>query len=449
ARSPAGIGVVPGGDGSGEAEKPPATAIGPANAGRPPEVQIDTAGAPISSSRPMPVTIVEGQKGGAWDQLLRSIETYLGLPRGILGGQGGPGGAGTGGGQPRSKVSPEQTNLINQTIDQYAASWHIDPAQFKMMVGAESGYDVMAAGDDNSSFGLGQFHFGNISSRFPHPGMGDAFLRDTGIDLRIEDNRRKYWREALWYAARRIHEKGYGDWSTMSGVDVSRTGPLLGTPTMPAYSTLEQEKVWGQPPTSGGGSGWNAAIGDIPPDLLARVKAENPDLSPRQCVQLAQAVMGVGNVHSWFRGAGEKDLPEEVALATFGFHGESDRYALGGSGTPGINRDHSLIRVKKYPDGSFDAISQDASHPPHLVHIPWTGKGGEGDASSYYGISHAARVSQALPPTGARLAMRQPRPVVHRNLAIASIRVETHAHDAHAIAADVRLAVEREMKSVA
>src|SRR5208282_2708017 len=180
--SPAGVGATPSEGGSGAAEKPPAASPGPpyASAGRPSEVQIDSGGAPISFGRPMPVTISGMPQGGAWDQVLRAIEVWLGLSPGALGGTGGPGGAGTGGGQPRSKVSPEQTNLINQTIDQYAASWHIDPEQFKRMVGAESGYDVMAAGDDSSSFGLGQFHFGGISSRFPNPGMGDAFLRDTG-----------------------------------------------------------------------------------------------------------------------------------------------------------------------------------------------------------------------------------------------------------------------------
>ena len=64
----------------------------------------------------------------------------------------------------------------------------------------------------------------------------------------------------------------------------------------------------------------------------------------------------------------------------------SDLYAYGGSGTPGIGRDHALKLVKKYPDGSFDAVSQDIGHAPHLIHMPYTGRGGEGDASSYFAI---------------------------------------------------------------
>lgn len=142
--------------------------------------------------------------------------------------------------------------------------------------------------------------------------------------------------------------------------------------------------------TLGRGAGWNASVGAIPPALLARVQAENPNLSPRQCVELVQSMMHVGNVHDWRRGPSEKDSPEGAALATFGVHGESQFYALGGSGTPGIGRDHAVKLVKKYPDGSFDAISQDSGHAPHLIHMPWTGQGGEGDASSYYGIFNSS-----------------------------------------------------------
>src|SRR5208337_1075148 len=414
-----------------------------------------TAGAPISSSRPMPVTIVEGQKGGAWDQLLRSIETYLGLPRGILGGQGGPGGeageAGGGGIRARSvggAPTGKEADLAKQGYD-YLISQGASPDVAIAILGNARGENQLGSLAIGGSGEMGQFQWKEDRRQ--------RILAATGIDVRtagFQDQLKAFLWEAknspndtnrIWdrlVAAKTddermlilVHE------FEQSGNQMSDRAIRMG------HAERYRRLIYGG---ASGGTSWNASVGDIPPDLLAKIKAENPDLSPHQCVQLAQAVMGVGNVHSWFRGAGEKDLPEEVALATFGYHGESDRYALGGSGTPGINRDHSLIRVKKYPDGSFDAISQDASHPPHLVHIPWTGKGGEGDASSYYGISHAARVSQALPPTGARLAMRQPRPVVHRNLAIASIRVETHAHDAHAIAADVRLAVEREMKSVA
>ena len=58
----------------------------------------------------------------------------------------------------------------------------------------------------------------------------------------------------------------------------------------------------------GGGRGWNASVGDIPADVLAKVQAANPNLTPRQCVELVQSTMGVGNVHDWRRGPSEKIL---------------------------------------------------------------------------------------------------------------------------------------------
>ena len=170
---------------------------------------------------------------------------------------------------------------------------------------------------------------------------------------------------------------GHGaDRPKYGGIIDSATGKLLPHPQF-KYSPKSGE---------GGGSGWNASAGDIPPDVLAKVQAANPNLTPRQCVELVQATMGVGNVHDWRRGPSETNSPEGAALATFGVHGDSDLYAYGGSGTPGIGRDHALKLVKKYPDGSFDAVSQDIGHAPHLIHMPYTGRGGEGDASSYFAI---------------------------------------------------------------
>jgi hypothetical protein len=174
----------------------------------------------------------------------------------------------------------------------------------------------------------------------------------------------------------RYHAGHGADRPKYGGVADPKTGKFLPKPEF-KYSPKLGE---------GGGSGWNASVGDIPADVLAKVQAANPNLSPRQCVELVQSTMGVGNVHDWRRGPSEKDSPEGAALATFGVHGDSNLYAYGGSGTPGIGRDHALKLVKKYPDGSFDAVSQDIGHSAHLIHMPWTGRDGEGDASSYFAI---------------------------------------------------------------
>jgi hypothetical protein len=171
----------------------------------------------------------------------------------------------------------------------------------------------------------------------------------------------------------------------------------------------------GAPPAPGtavpaAGKGWNASIGGIPAELVDSVKKANPNLTKDQCVKLIQGMTNVGNVHDWRRGESEINVPENSALATFGQHGDSDRYAYGGSGTPGIGRDHGLFMTKKYADGSFDAISQDAGHPPHLIHMPNTGKGGEGDASSYFGLKNQLGEAIGQAAKGAVAAGQAPPP---------------------------------------
>ena len=230
-------------------------------------------------------------------------------------------------------------------------------------------------------------------------------------------------------------------------IPLSRFGPRTRNMLQRQFGPLNTRSLVGQLGGGGSGGGWNASIGPIPPDVLAEVQKRNPHLSPRQCVELIQN-MGLPNVHEWLRGAPEKDAPERTPLATFGWHGDSDRYAYGGSGTPGIGRDHGLFRVKKYPDGSFDALSQDAGHGPHMIHIPWTGKGGEGDASSYFGIKGHDKTSSLYSPRHlalSSLAAKQPVMTSSRSnsLHVGKIEVTAGKGDADHIASNITAALQR------
>jgi hypothetical protein len=244
-----------------------------------------------------------------------------------------------------------------ETLGPYIANFVDYAAKVLRIAGRGAYYGAKIAGDPSynpSLSGLVGDALGVAGQDAPHrtsTGLGGSSIR--------------------YYAGRGKERPPYG------GVIDQSTGKLLPRPAF---------KYSGGAAGEGGGRGWNASVGDIPADVLATVQAANPNLTPRQCVELVQSTMGVGNVHDWRRGPSEKDAPAGAALATFGYHGESEFYALGGSGTPGIGRDHALKLIKKYPDGSFDAVSQDIGHSAHLIHMPFTGRGGEGDASSYYAI---------------------------------------------------------------
>ena len=93
---------------------------------------------------------------------------------------------------------------------------------------AESGGGTNMQGDKGadgqpSSFGDFQFHFGGINPAMPHPGMGDDFLKATGIDLRTDNSRESRYKAAD-FALERASKSGWGDWKTSANkVGVSTT----------------------------------------------------------------------------------------------------------------------------------------------------------------------------------------------------------------------------------
>lgn len=86
---------------------------------------------------------------------------------------------------------------------------NFDPAFAERVFQGESGFDPRAVGDDGSSFGVPQLHMGNISPKFPRPGLGDEFMRDTGLDPRDPKNSRAMTAWAMDHAA----EKGWQPWT--------------------------------------------------------------------------------------------------------------------------------------------------------------------------------------------------------------------------------------------
>jgi len=86
---------------------------------------------------------------------------------------------------------------------------NFDPAFAERVFQGESGFDPRAVGDDGSSFGVPQLHMGNISPKFPRPGLGDEFMRETGLDPRDPRNSRAMTAWAMDHAA----EKGWQPWT--------------------------------------------------------------------------------------------------------------------------------------------------------------------------------------------------------------------------------------------
>lgn len=86
------------------------------------------------------------------------------------------------------------------------AAWanNINPDLLMKNYGAEgaSGY----VGDDGSSFGPFQFHYGGLSSKYPGAGLGDDFTKATGLDARDPST---IAAQADWYA-KYVRKHGWG-----------------------------------------------------------------------------------------------------------------------------------------------------------------------------------------------------------------------------------------------
>jgi methyl-accepting chemotaxis protein len=99
-----------------------------------------------------------------------------------------------------------------------AAELGIDPNVAVYVAGHEGLSKVSAknpntAGDENSSFGDFQLHFGGVSKTFPHAGMGDDAARQ-GIDARNAAS----WQAADTYALQEAAKNGWRAWSGASGL---------------------------------------------------------------------------------------------------------------------------------------------------------------------------------------------------------------------------------------
>jgi len=91
-------------------------------------------------------------------------------------------------------------------IRQSAAAHGIDPS-VAMSVARSEGLNNYV-GDDSSSFGPFQLHYGGTSKQYPNRGLGDAFSKDTGFDARDPSTTNAQIDWVMAYVAKH----GWDDW---------------------------------------------------------------------------------------------------------------------------------------------------------------------------------------------------------------------------------------------
>jgi len=151
--------------------------------------------APVSGSAPPVASAPPVNPQGAGDPL--AAASAIPVP------------ASLGGGAPANVAAAPPTS-VSSYVAQAAAARGIDPAIATKMLIGESGAQPGAVGDDGSSFGPLQLHYGNVSAKYPHPGLGDAFTAKTGLDARDP----KTWTQQVDFALDQAKEQGWAPWAT-------------------------------------------------------------------------------------------------------------------------------------------------------------------------------------------------------------------------------------------
>lgn len=74
------------------------------------------------------------------------------------------------------------------------------------------------AGDDNSSFGPMQLHYGGKSQQFPNAGLGDEFTKATGLDASDPST----WRQQIEFGLNYAKENGWSSWMGARNAGIGR-----------------------------------------------------------------------------------------------------------------------------------------------------------------------------------------------------------------------------------
>lgn len=91
-------------------------------------------------------------------------------------------------------------------IQQAAQLRGIDPTVALKVAESEGLHGYI--GDENTSFGPFQLHYGSGGRGFAQAGLGNDFTRDTGLDARDPNT----WRQQVDYALDHAKKEGWGAW---------------------------------------------------------------------------------------------------------------------------------------------------------------------------------------------------------------------------------------------
>lgn len=193
-----------------------------------------------------------------------------------------------------AQANPADAGAVASYLQQSASARGIDPAVAAKVLGGESGGNVAAVGDDGSSFGPLQLHYGGISKDYPHAGLGDAFTASTGLNARDPST----WQKQIDFALDTAKTQGWAPWANtrdkyglqnFSGIGPNRTGPAA-PPPQGAPTTVAPSGAGPQNPSPVAAATAGGAPEGMPPLTVTRAPMAPQASIPPQHAMLAQAL---------------------------------------------------------------------------------------------------------------------------------------------------------------
>lgn len=133
---------------------------------------------------------------------------------------------GSGTNSPQVSYSP---NDVKNMIVSAASRHGIDPSIPLTIAQRESNFSPNAVGDGGSSKGVFQLHQGGLSPDYPHPGLGDSFVQETGLPLTPDTTPQQ-----IDHAVRIMSQpNGLGNWTTAYGLSATPPAPQGGVAPAP------------------------------------------------------------------------------------------------------------------------------------------------------------------------------------------------------------------------
>ena len=224
---------------------------------------------------------------------------------------------------------PEITpDYVRNVAAKSAAATGLNPTRPLQIGQLESAFNHNAVGDDGSSFGPWQMHYGNMSEKYPNGGLGDVFTKETGYDLRDPNVRKdpKAIQSNADWVANYMAKNGDRAWSTSRQLGNYPTPPA----DIPAANAKEAQAA-----TSG--LGFNVGKPDNT-DVLLSVLSGLGSMAGSKSPFLGSAILeGIGGGAKTY--AGLRSQQAEIAL----------RQSEAMKNTMGL----MAQRFSPLPDGSF------------------------------------------------------------------------------------------------